>query len=63
MEPSRRDEAFMLASGTEVSVPSNVVFLATMNSRDKSVAEIDDAFDRRMAKIEMNPDENILSGS
>jgi 5-methylcytosine-specific restriction protein B len=62
MEPTRRNEAFVLASGTEVTVPSNIVFIATMNSRDKSVVEIDDAFDRRMAKIEFMPDSAILEG-
>jgi hypothetical protein len=60
MEPTRRDEDFVLASGTEVTIPPNIVFLATMNSRDKSVVEIDDAFDRRMAKIEFAPDAAIL---
>jgi hypothetical protein len=60
MEPSRRDEDFVLASGTKVTMPVNIVFLATMNSRDKSVVEIDDAFDRRMAKVEFLPDAAIL---
>ena len=59
MEPTRRGEPFLLASGREISVPPNIVFLATMNSRDKSVAEIDDAFDRRMAKIDFPPDRRI----
>jgi 5-methylcytosine-specific restriction enzyme B len=60
MEPTRRDEPFLLASGREIVVPPNIVFIATMNSRDKNVSEIDDAFDRRMAKIEFPPDEKIL---
>lgn len=60
MEPTRRNEDFVLASGTELNIPSNIVFIATMNSRDKSVVEIDDAFDRRMAKIEFAPDSAIL---
>jgi len=60
MEPSRRDETFLLASGREVSVPPNIVFIGTMNSRDKSVSELDDAFDRRMAKIGFPPDERAL---
>jgi len=63
MEPTRRDEDFVLASGTEVAMPPNIVFLATMNSRDKSVVEIDDAFDRRMAKVEFLPDAAILESS
>ena len=61
MEPSRRDEKFVLASGSEVSMPANIVFVATMNSRDKSVLDIDDAFDRRMAKIDFQPDEAMLA--
>ena len=58
MEPSRRDEAFLLASGRSVAVPANVVFIGTMNSRDKGVSEVDDAFDRRVAKtgIRSRPD-------
>jgi 5-methylcytosine-specific restriction protein B len=60
MERTRRDEPFLLASGDEVSLPDNVVFIATMNSRDKSVAEIDDAFDRRMAKVDFPPSVEIL---
>lgn len=60
MEPSRRDESFMLASGREISIPSNIVFIATMNSRDKSISEIDDAFERRMAKIEFLPNNKLL---
>jgi 5-methylcytosine-specific restriction protein B len=61
MEPSRRDESFTLASGREISMGANIVFIATMNSRDKSVLDIDDAFDRRMAKIEFSPSESILT--
>jgi hypothetical protein len=61
MEPSRRDEKFLLASGTETAVPPNIVFIATMNSRDKSVVDIDDAFDRRVAKIEFSPDSDAVA--
>jgi 5-methylcytosine-specific restriction enzyme B len=60
MEPSRRGVLFKLASGRETSVPPNLIFLATMNSRDKSVQEIDDAFDRRFGKIEFAPNVTIL---
>ena len=31
-----------------------------MNARDKSVSEIDDAFDRRMGKIALDPDKSLL---
>jgi 5-methylcytosine-specific restriction enzyme B len=61
MEPSRRGEQFLLASGDTISVPPNIIFLGTMNSRDKSVFDIDDAFDRRVAKIEFPPKEPILT--
>jgi hypothetical protein len=60
MEPTRRGEPFLLASGRETSLPRNLYFVATMNSRDKSVVEIDDAFDRRLAKIPMDPSPAIL---
>lgn len=60
IEPTRRNEEFLLASGRPLSVPLNLVFIATMNSRDKSVVEIDDAFERRMAKIEFAPNAAIL---
>jgi 5-methylcytosine-specific restriction protein B len=60
MEVSRRGEPFVLASGKEANLPANVYFVATMNSRDKSVTEIDDAFDRRLAKISMDPDAELL---
>jgi hypothetical protein len=60
MEPSRRDEEVLLASGTKTAIPPNIVFLGTMNSRDKSVLEIDDAFERRMAKIDFPPSPSIL---
>lgn len=59
VEASKRDQKFFIASGRETSVPSNVVILATMNTFDRGVDDVDAAFDRRMAKIEMNPDAAI----
>ncbi len=60
IEPSRREEEFLLASGRTFALPINIAFIATMNSRDKAVSEIDDAFDRRMGKIELGPDPELL---
>jgi 5-methylcytosine-specific restriction enzyme B len=60
MEPTRRGESFLLPSGRETMLPANVYFVASMNSRDKAVLEIDDAFDRRLAKIPMNPEPKTL---
>jgi 5-methylcytosine-specific restriction enzyme B len=60
MEPTRRGELFTLPSGRRRALPRNLVFIATMNARDKSVTEIDDAFDRRLAKIPLEPDADTL---
>ena len=60
IEMSKRGLLFRLASGRETSIPSNLVFLATMNALDRGVDEIDIAFERRFARIEMPPDDSIL---
>lgn len=56
MEGSLRDIEFSLASGRKISLPANLLFVATMNPEDRSVDEIDDAMDRRWAKLELTPD-------
>lgn len=56
MERTMRDVPFYLPSGRQTSLPANLVFIATMNPDDRSVDEIDDAMDRRWAKIELNPE-------
>lgn len=61
VEMSRRGQKFRLASGRELSIPPNLVFLATMNTFDRGVDEIDIAFERRFARVEMPPDPDILS--
>ena len=60
-EKSKRGFPFLLASGQEVTLPKNLVFLATMNPHDRGVDEVDAAFERRFAKIALDPDEAILS--
>jgi 5-methylcytosine-specific restriction enzyme B len=60
VEMTKRDLPFHLASGTKVSIPPNLVFLATMNPLDRGVDEIDIAFERRFARIPMEPDEGVL---
>jgi 5-methylcytosine-specific restriction protein B len=55
VERTKRGLTFHLASGKECSIPDNVVFLATMNPHDRGVDEVDAAFDRRFAKIRMDP--------
>lgn len=60
VERSKRAETFRLSSGDELSIPSNLVFLATMNPQDRGVDEVDAAFERRFARIAMEPDVGLL---
>lgn len=60
MEGSLRGVDFRLPSGRSVSIPKNLVFLATMNPDDRSVDEIDAAMERRWAKIHLKPDVDKL---
>lgn len=63
VERSKRGRRFQVASGQLLDIPTNVVFLATMNPLDRGVDEVDAAFERRFAKISMEPDESLLSVS
>jgi 5-methylcytosine-specific restriction protein B len=38
-----------------MSVPENLMILATMNPFDRGVDEVDAAFERRFAKVRMEP--------
>lgn len=60
LEKSQRNIEFELASGRRVQIPSNLFIVATMNPWDRGVDELDMAFERRFAKISMNPDAGIL---
>lgn len=60
IEKDKREEPFTLASGSEMSVPKNLVILATMNPWDKGVDEVDIALERRFAHIDMRPDPERL---
>ncbi len=61
VERSKRGLLFNLASGDKVSIPDNLVFLATMNPQDRGVDEVDGAFERRFAKIRMDPEVEQVS--
>ena len=67
LEKSQRNLEFELASGRRVVVPGNVFIVATMNPWDRGVDELDMAFERRFAKIAMEPDvvvlENMLAAN
>jgi len=60
VERSKRELPFTIANGQTLSVPSNLVILATMNPFDRGVDEVDAAFERRFAKISMDPDKDLL---
>jgi 5-methylcytosine-specific restriction protein B len=60
VERSKRELPFHIANGDEIKVPSNFVILATMNPFDRGVDEVDAAFERRFAKISMDPDKAVL---
>lgn len=60
VEKSKRGLDCDLASGEQLIVPPNLVILATMNPLDRGVDEVDAAFERRFAKIPMEPDRDYL---
>jgi 5-methylcytosine-specific restriction protein B len=60
VERSKRGLPFTLASGDPCIVPDNLFILATMNPLDRGVDEVDAAFERRFAKIDMQPSRELL---
>lgn len=55
VEKTWRGQEFHLASGNTLIIPENLVFLCTMNPLDRGVDEVDAAFERRFAKVGMEP--------
>jgi 5-methylcytosine-specific restriction enzyme B len=60
IEASKRGRTVTLASGSELTIPPNLVVIATMNALDRGVDDVDAAFEHRFAKIPMDPDLRIL---
>lgn len=60
IEMTKRDQLFRLASGRLTSIPPNLIFVTTMNPWDRGVDEVDAAFERRFAKIAMDPSAAML---
>jgi len=62
IERSKRQLPFLLPSGTEFQIPDNLLVICTMNPLDRGVDEVDAAFERRFAKVDMPPSQEILRG-
>lgn len=61
IEKSKRGIPFSLPSGRTISVPKNLLLIMTMNPMDKGVDEVDAAFERRFAKVSLDPDAKQLA--
>ncbi|WP_141014204.1 McrB family protein [Nocardioides sambongensis] len=60
VERTKRKLPFRIANGQEIFVPTNFVIIATMNPFDRGVDEVDAAFQRRFAKVTMDPEQDVL---
>lgn len=60
VDRTKRGQSVVLASGTTLTVPNNFEILATMNPIDRGVDDVDAAFERRFAKIKVDPDRGAL---
>lgn len=61
VERSKRELPFRIANGAEIRVPENLILISTMNPFDRGVDEVDAAFERRFAKVSMDPDRDLLN--
>lgn len=59
-EYRERDEAIDLQYSSDFSLPSNLKFIGTMNTADRSIRSVDVALRRRFDVIECAPDRGVL---
>ena len=55
-----RDQGISLQLSKDFKLPSNLIFIATMNTADRSVRSIDAAMRRRFDIFELGPDTDVL---
>ncbi|MFJ6727641.1 McrB family protein [Streptomyces sp. NPDC091281] len=60
IERNKRGQRFNLPSGETISIPLNLFLIATMNPLDRGVDDVDAAFERRFAKVDMPPSRGLL---
>ena len=60
IEMDKRDKPFIVACGEELTVPKNLILIATMNLHDKGVDELDAALERRFAQVSLPPNSGAL---
>ena len=60
IEPDKRELPFQTASGEQLTIPRNVIFIGTMNPWDKGVDEVDIALERRFIQVDLYPDGDVL---
>jgi 5-methylcytosine-specific restriction enzyme B len=61
LESDKRGQTFHLASGTSLAIPKNLFVIATMNTHDRGADDVDAAFERRFAFVNMPPSSKLLN--